>query len=72
MGGGCSRVRISILIYMRVRSVRDRWPRILGLIQSPSQCLLPELSAWVEVGGIASLPFFRVLLRQPISTSSVI
>ena len=29
-------------------------PASLGLIQSLSQVLLPRLSAWVEVGGIAS------------------
>ena len=38
-----------------------------GLIQSQSQGLLPELSAWFEVGGIASSLCSRVFLLQPIS-----
>ncbi len=38
-----------------------------GLIQSLSQGLLPELSAWVEVGGIASSLCLRAFLLQPIS-----
>lgn len=38
-----------------------------GLIQSLSQGLLPELSAWVEVGGIASSLCSRAFLLQPIS-----
>jgi len=38
-----------------------------GLIQSLSQGLLPELSAWVEVGGIASSLCSRAFLPQPIS-----
>ena len=39
-----------------------------GLIQSVSQALLPLLSAWVEVGGIASSLCPTALLLQPIST----
>jgi len=39
-----------------------------GLIQSLSQCLLPGLSAWVEVGEIAPFPCLKAPLRQPIST----
>ena len=38
-----------------------------GLIQSLSQSLLPGLSAWVEVGGIASSLCSRAFLLQPIS-----
>ena len=38
-----------------------------GLIQSLSQGLLPGLSAWVEVGGIASSLCSRAFLPQPIS-----
>ena len=38
-----------------------------GLIQSLSQGLLPGLSAWVEVGGIASSLCSRASLPQPIS-----
>ena len=38
-----------------------------GLIQSVSQALLPLLSAWVEVGGIASSLCLTALLLQPIS-----
>lgn len=38
-----------------------------GLIQSVSQALLPLLSAWVEVGGIASSLRLTALLLQPIS-----
>jgi hypothetical protein len=38
-----------------------------GLIQSLSQCLLPMLRAWAEVGGIASSPCLKALLPQPIS-----
>jgi hypothetical protein len=45
--------------------LREQFP---GLIQSLSQCLLPGLSAWVEVGGIAPFPCLKALLRQPIST----
>jgi hypothetical protein len=39
-----------------------------GLIQSPSQAFLPVLSAWVEVGGIASSLCSKAILLQPIST----
>ena len=38
-----------------------------GLFQSVSQALLPLLSAWVEVGGIASSLCLTALLLQPIS-----
>ncbi len=40
---------------------------LAGLIQSVSQALLPLLSAWVEVGGIASSLCLTALLLQPIS-----
>lgn len=43
------------------------WGPLPGLIQSLSQSLLPELSAWVEVGGIASSLCSRAFLLQPIS-----
>ena len=43
-----------------------------GLIQSLSQGLLAELSAWVEVGGIAPSLFLKAPPLQPISTSSAI
>ena len=39
-----------------------------GLIQSLSQGLLPELSAWVEVGGIAPSLCLKAPPLQPIST----
>ena len=39
-----------------------------GLIQSLSQCLLPGLSAWVGVGGIAHFPCVKAHLPQPISS----
>jgi len=39
-----------------------------GLIQSVSQAHWPLLSAWVEVGGVASLLCPKALLPQPIST----
>jgi hypothetical protein len=39
-----------------------------GLIQSLSQAFLPGLSAWVEVGGIASSLCSTAFLPQPIST----
>jgi hypothetical protein len=39
-----------------------------GLIQSPSQASLPGLSAWVEVGGIASSLCLKAPPPQPIST----
>jgi hypothetical protein len=39
-----------------------------GVIQSLSQALLPGLSAWVEVGGIASSLFLKATPPQPIST----
>ena len=39
-----------------------------GLIQSPSQASLQGLSAWVEVGGIASSLCLKAPLTQPIST----
>jgi hypothetical protein len=39
-----------------------------GLIQSPSQASLPGLSAWVEVGGIASSLCSKALPPPPIST----
>ena len=38
-----------------------------GLIQSPSQVLLPRLRAWVEVGGMASSLCPKAPLLQPIS-----
>jgi hypothetical protein len=40
---------------------------IPGLIQSVSQGFLPGLSAWVEVGGIASSLCPIALLPQPVS-----
>jgi hypothetical protein len=43
-------------------------PSPTGLIQSPSQAFLPVLSAWVEVGGIASSLCSKAILLQPIST----
>jgi hypothetical protein len=39
-----------------------------GLIQSLSHGLLPGLSAWVEVGGIASSLCLKAPTPQPIST----
>jgi hypothetical protein len=39
-----------------------------GLIQSPPQASLLVLSAWVEVGGIASSLCWKALPVQPIST----
>ena len=39
-----------------------------GLIQGLFQCLLPRLSAWVEVGGIAPFLCLNAPLLQPIST----
>ena len=39
-----------------------------GLIQSLSQGLLSGLSAWVEVGGIASSLCLKAPTPQPIST----
>ena len=41
---------------------------VAGLIQSLSQGSLPGLSAWVEVGGIASSLCLKALPPQPIST----
>ena len=41
--------------------------RYAGLIQSLSPGLLSQLSAWVEVGGIASSLCSRASLPQPIS-----
>jgi hypothetical protein len=43
------------------------WGHGPGLIQSLSQGFLPGLSAWVEVGGIASSLCPTALLPQPIS-----
>jgi len=40
----------------------------VGLIQSPSQVPLLGLSAWAEVGGIASSLCSKAFLPQPIST----
>ena len=45
-----------------------RWGGDAGLIQSPSQASLPGLSAWVEVGGIASSLCSKALPPPPIST----
>jgi hypothetical protein len=42
-------------------------PSDAGLIQSPSQVLLPRLRAWVEVGGMASSLCPKAPLLQPIS-----
>ena len=39
-----------------------------GLIQSLFQALLPGLSAWAEVGGIAPSLWLKAPLLQPIST----
>jgi hypothetical protein len=39
-----------------------------GLIQSPSQASLLELSAWAEVGGIAPSLCLKAPPLQPIST----
>jgi IS5 family transposase len=39
-----------------------------GLIQSQSECLLPGLRAWVEVGGMASSLYPKVPSPQPIWT----
>jgi len=39
-----------------------------GLIQSPSQALLPVLSGWVEVGGIAPSLCWKAPPLQTIST----
>ena len=52
---------------MPTRKANPRPPPASGLIQSLSQGLLPELSAWVEVGGIASSLCLRAFLLQPIS-----
>ena len=49
------------------RSQAPPIPEGAGLIQSVSQALLPLLSAWVEVGGIASSLCLTALLLQPIS-----
>jgi hypothetical protein len=38
-----------------------------GLIQSLSQCLLPMLRAWAEVGGIAPSLCFKAAPPQPVS-----
>jgi hypothetical protein len=42
-------------------------PGDTGLTQSPSQTLLPGLSAWVEVGGIAPSLCWKAPTLQPIS-----
>ena len=62
-----------VQLYKLLEQFENNPDRILslveaGLIQSPSQASLQGLSAWVEVGGIASSLCLKAPLTQPIST----
>ena len=58
--------KVGLALFCPVTSRVKGYPS--GLIQSLSHGLLPGLSAWVEVGGIASSLCLKAPTPQPIST----